>query len=155
MEKEIRVDEREGNKINGKIYTPATKGLHSWHTSNKDMNTNFSGYHLWGKTRQSMLSWTTLPCKSSIRNPQCPPDIPKKNLIIETIVIKISTQNFQSIFLGFKQGAAWQQGWPTCDPNLQSGSLNAIKVPLQRTHHAWTTSNYDIKIKLSWYLHWV
>ena len=48
--------------------------------------------------------------------------------ILDTLLIQISTQNFQGIFVRVKQDHPWHQGWP-CPPNLWSGTLNVLQVP--------------------------
>ena len=45
---------------------------HSWHTSNKDINTKLSGYLSLGQTRSSMTF------NSTLRNHQCPSSTPIK-----------------------------------------------------------------------------
>ena len=52
------------------------KDLHSWHTSNKDIDTKLSEYLPEGQTRSFMTSRMTLSSKSPVRNPQCPPSPP-------------------------------------------------------------------------------
>ena len=54
--------------------------------------------------------------------------------IPDTFLIKISTQNFQGIFLGVKQHHPWHQWWP-CPPSLRSGTLNILQVPPFLTPH--------------------
>ena len=66
--------------------------------------------------------------------------------ILDTLLIKISTRNFQGIFLRVKKHHPWHQGWP-CPPSLQSGTLNVLQVPPLLTPHSWHTSN-------SWYIYW-
>ena len=45
----------------------------SWHTSNWDINTKFSGYLPWGKKTSFMTSGMTLSSKSLVRKPQGSP----------------------------------------------------------------------------------
>ena len=73
---------------------------------NKDNDTKPSGYDPWGLPRSSRLSKMTLSSKSHVRNPQRPPSTPLLDpLIPDTLLIKISTQNFQGIFLGVKHNS--------------------------------------------------
>ena len=46
----------------------------------------------------------------------------------DTLLIKISTQNFQGIFLRVNKHHSWRQEW-SCSPCLRSGTLNVLKVP--------------------------
>ena len=71
--------------------------------------------------------------------------------LLDTLPIKISTQNFHDIFLGVKKGHPWHQVWP-CPPNLLSGTFNVLQVPTFLTPPSWYTSNKDINTKLSRYL---
>ena len=48
----------------------------SWHTSNKDINTKFSGYLSWARIWSPMTSRMTMSSMSLIRTPQCPPTPP-------------------------------------------------------------------------------
>ena len=48
----------------------------SWHTSDWDINTKFSGYVPWGEKTSFMTSWMTLSSMSPIRNPQRPLSTP-------------------------------------------------------------------------------
>ena len=48
----------------------------SWHTSNKDINTKFSGYLPRGKKTSFMMSGMTKSAMSLVRNPQHPPCTP-------------------------------------------------------------------------------
>ena len=123
----------------------------SWHTSNEDINTKLSGYLPGGKIRSSMTSRMTLSSKSLVRNPQRPPSTPFWPPIPDTLLIKISTRNFQGIFLRVKQGHPGYQGWP-CPPSFLSGTINVLQVPSFWTPHSWHTSNKDINTKLSDYL---
>ena len=66
---------------------------------NKDNDMKLSGYEPWGLPRSSMLPRMTLSSKSPIRNPQRPPSTP----LLDTLLIEISTRNFQGIFLGVKK----------------------------------------------------
>ena len=133
-------------------HPPSTpmKDPSSWQTSKKDINTNILGYLPCGQTRSSMTSRMTLSSMSPVRNPQCPPSTTMKALL-ETFLLKISTQNFQGTYLWVKQGHPWHQGW-LCPPCLLSGTLNILQVPPWRTPHSWHTSNKGINTKLSWYL---
>ena len=77
----------------------------SWCTSNWDIKTKLSGYLPWGKIRSFMTSRMTISSKYPVRNPQCPTSTPMKDPpLLDTLIIKISTRNFQGIFLGVKQG---------------------------------------------------
>ena len=70
----------------------------SWHTSNCDINTKFSGYLPWGKRTSEMTSGMTLSSMSQVRNPQHPPSTPLLDLpLLGTLLIEISTQNFQGM----------------------------------------------------------
>ena len=73
--------------------------------------------------------------------------------ILDTLIIKISTQNFQGIFLRGGQGHSGHQEWP-CPPSLLSGTLNVHQVLPWRTPHSWHTSNKNINTKHSGYLPW-
>ena len=65
---------------------------------------------------------------SPIRNPQCPPCIPCSwPPISDTLLIKISTWNFQGIFLGPEYDHPWHQ--EPCPPSLWSGTLYILKIP--------------------------
>ena len=61
--------------------------------------------------------------KNLVRNPQYPQNTP----LIDTLLIKVSTQNFLGIFLRVKQDHLWHQGWP-CPSSLWSGNLNVLQV---------------------------
>ena len=70
---------------------------------NKDNDTIPSGYDSWGPPRSSIVSRMTLSSKSPVRNPQGPPSTPLLDPPLpDTLPKKISTQNFQGIFLGVK-----------------------------------------------------
>ena len=73
----------------------------SWHTSDWDINTKFSGYVPWGEKTSFMTSWMTLSSMSPIRNPQRP-----------------------------------------------------LSTPLLDPPHSWHTYNWDINTKFSGYLPW-
>ena len=98
--------------------------------NNKDIDTKLSGYVPWGLSSTSRSSWMTLSFMSPLRNPQhhqstsllCPPPIP------DTLLIKISIQNFQCIFLMVNKHHPWHLGLP-CPPSLRSGTLNVLQVP--------------------------
>ena len=105
-----------------------------------------SGYVPWGPSRSSMVSRMTLSSKSCVRKflnvLQVPPFLTP---FFDTLLIKISTPNFQDIFLGEKHHHSWRQKWPY-PPFFWSGTLN---VP-----PSWHTSNWDINTKFSGYLSW-
>ena len=71
--------------------------------------------------------------------------------LYSALLIEISTQNFQVIFLGVKEHHSWRQEWP-CHQCLQSGTLNVLQVPPFLTPPSWHTSNWDIHTKFSGYL---
>ena len=121
---------------------------------NKDNDTKLSGYVPWGLPSTSIMSWMTLSSKSPVRNPQRPPSTPLLDPPLpDTLLIKISTRNFQGIFLRVKKHHPWHHGWPF-PPSLWSGTLNVLQVPPFLTPHSWHTSNKDINTKLSGYLPW-
>ena len=66
---------------------------------NKDNDMKPSEYDPWGPPRSPMLSRMTLSSMSPVRNPQCPPN----TRLLDRLPIKISTRNFQDIFLGVKK----------------------------------------------------
>ena len=73
-------------------------------------------------------SWTTLSCMHLVRNPKCSSSLPSfLTPNYWPTSNKMSTQNFQVIFLRVKQDHPWHQGWP-CSPCLWSGSLNILNV---------------------------
>ena len=57
---------------------------------------------------------------------------PWRTPILDTILMKISTQNFQVIFFLVKQGHPWLPG-SLCPPSLLSGTLKIHQVPPWRT----------------------
>ena len=72
---------------------------------NKDIDTKLSGYDPWGLPSTSTTSRMTLSSKSPVRNNQGPPSTPMKDPpILDPILIMISKQNFQGIFLWVIQG---------------------------------------------------
>ena len=80
--------------------TPLIEPPPSWHTSNKDINTKFSGFLSWGiKIIHDVRNDPVLhvscqePSTSSKYRPSCPH-------LLDTLLIEISAQNFQGIFLG-------------------------------------------------------
>ena len=93
--------------------------------------------------------WPCPPCLKSgiLKYPHEGPPI------LDTLLIKISTQNFQGIFPWVKQSHPWYQVW-TCPSSLLAGTLNIFQVLPWRTPHSWHTSNKDITTKLSGYLSW-
>ena len=74
--------------------------------------------------------------------------------LLETLLIKISTQNFHGIFLGVKIHHSWCQEWPS-PPCLWSGTLNVLQLPPSWPPLSWHISNKDIYMKLTGYLPWV
>ena len=118
---------------------------------NKDIDTKLSGYDPWSLPSTSMTSRMTLSSNSPVRNPQRPPR--KRPPILDTLLIKISTRNFQGIFLRVDQGHPWCQEWP-CPPSLWSGTLNVLQVPQFLIPPSWHTSCKDINTKISGYLPW-
>ena len=93
--------------------------------------------------------WPCLPCvwSETLNILQVPPSWPP---LLDILLIEISTQNFQGIFLGVKEHHLWCQEWP-CSPCLQSGTLNVLQVPSSLTPPSWQTSNWDINMKFSGY----
>ena len=94
----------------------------------------------------------------------CPPSLPSGTLnvlqvppswpqILYTLLIQISTQNVQGVFLRVIKYHLWHQGWP-CPPSLRSGTLNVLQVPPFLTPPSWHTSDWDINTKFSGYLCW-
>ena len=121
---------------------------------NTDNDMKLSVYDPLGLPSTTITLWMTLSSKSLIRNPQCPPSIPLLDPPLpDTLLIKISTRNFQCIFLGSTYDHPWHQGWP-CPPSFPSGTLNVLQIPPFLTPHSWHTSNKDINTKLSGYLPW-
>ena len=53
---------------------------------------------------------------------------PSRPSLPDTLLIKISTQNFQGIFLWVKKHVPWHQGWP-CPPCLWSKTLKVLQIP--------------------------
>ena len=80
------------------LSTPLLDPPHSWHTYNWDINTKFSGYLPWDKKTSFMTTGMTMSSMGLVRNPQRPPSTP----LLDTLLIDISTQNFQGIFFGVK-----------------------------------------------------
>ena len=116
------------------------KGPPSWHTSNEDIDMKLSGYLPLGQTWSSMTSRMTLSSTSPGSSSKYPHEGPP---ILDTLLMKILTWNFQGIFLWVKHGHPWHQGWP-CSPSLLSGTLNVLQVP------TWRTPNLDrLPIKIS------
>ena len=97
---------------------------------------------MWGMTLSSI---------ALIRNPYCTPGTPFLTSLPDTVLIEISTQNFQGIFLGVNKHHSWCQEWP-CSPCLRSETLNVLQVPPFLTPPSWHTSNWDINMKFSGYL---
>ena len=75
----------------------------SWQTSNWHINTKFSGYLPRDKKTLLMMLGMTLSSMSLVRNPQMsskyPPSWPP---LPDTLLIEISIQTFQGIFLGVR-----------------------------------------------------
>ena len=95
------------------------------------------------------------PCPPSLRSGtlnvlQVPPFLTP---LLDTLLIEISTRNFQGILLGVKKHNSWRQEQP-CPPCLRSGTLNVLQVPPFLTPPSWHTSNWDINTKFSGYLPW-
>ena len=55
------------------------KDPHSWHTSNKDINTKLSEYLPWGEIRSSITLNMTMSSNYPVRNPQRPPSTPLRD----------------------------------------------------------------------------
>ena len=68
----------------------------------------------------------------------------------DTLLMKISTQNAQGIFLGVKKHHPWHQVWP-CPPSLWSRTLSKFQYP-PSCPTSWSTSNKDNHMKVSEYL---
>ena len=82
--------------------------------------------------------------------------------ILDTLLIKISTQNFQDMILGVYQVHPQHHGWP-CNPGLLSGTVNILQVPpswppvllLRFLKNAYISAkNKDNDTKLSGYDPW-
>ena len=107
---------------------------------------------LGGKT-SFMTSWMTLSSMSPIRNPQRPLSTPLLDPpILDTLIIEISTPNFQGIFLGIKKHHSWPQEWQR-PPWVWSGALNVLQVP-SFWPPPWHTYLCDFNSKFSGYLPW-
>ena len=125
----------------------------SWHTSDWDINTKFSGYLPWGKKHHSWLhGWLCPPCVRSgtLNILQVTTFLTP---LLDTLLIEIMTLHFLGMFLRVKEHHSWRQVLP-CHPCLRSGTLNILQVPPWRTPHSWHTSNSDIDRKFSGYLPW-
>ena len=134
-------------------YHPSTPLLEppSWHTSNCDINTTFSGYLPWGKRTSFMTSGMTLSSISPVRITQCPPSTSFLTPLRDTPPIEISTQKFQGTFIRVKKYPSWCQEWP-CHPCLWSGALNVLQLPPFLIPPSWHTFHWDINMKFSGYL---
>ena len=86
------------------------------------------------------------PSTSSKYPPSWPP-------LSDTVIIEISTGNFQGIFHRVKVHHSWCQEHP-CLPSLRSGTLNVLQVPPFLTPPSWHTSYWGINTKFSGYLPW-
>ena len=71
-------------------------------TLNYDINMKFSAYLHEGKKTSLMTSGMNLSSKSLIMNPQCPPSTHFLTRLPDTLLLKISIQNIQGIFLRAK-----------------------------------------------------
>ena len=119
----------------------------------KILKRNFQGIFLWVKHGHPWhQGWSYLPSLRSgtLNVLQVPP---WRNPLLDTLLMKILTQNFQGIFLGVKQGNPWHQRW-SCHPSILSETINVLKVPPQWTPHSWHTSNEDINTKPSENIPW-
>ena len=119
----------------------------SWHTSNKDINIKLSRFLYWDQMRSSMMSGMTLFSMSLVRIPQCSPSTPMKDSpILETLLIKISTRNFQNRFLGVRECHSWDQSW-SCPSCLWSGTIIVLQISQWRTPPSLHTINKNINMK--------
>ena len=88
---------------------------------------NFQGRFLRAKEHHSWRQeWPCHPCLQSgtLNVLQVPPFLTPHS---DTLLIEISTQNFQGIFLGVEEHHSWLQEWP-CHPSHRSGTLNILQV---------------------------
>ena len=107
----------------------------SWHTSNWDINTKFSGYLSWGKRTSFMTSGMTLSSMSLVRNPHCPPSTPFLDPPFMThFQLRYQHQMFRVTSFGQKKHHSWHKDWP-CHPFLRAGTLNVLQVPPILTPH--------------------
>lgn len=89
---------------------------------------NFQGIFLWlkkGHPWHQGWPYATSFLSGTLSILQVPPSWPP---ILHTLLIQISVQKFQGIYLRVKQDHPWHQGWP-CPPSILSGTLNVIQVP--------------------------
>ena len=105
--------------------------------------------------RQGLHRYHGWPCPPSLQSGtlnvlQIPPG---STPLLDTLIIKISTWNFQGVFLWVKQDSPWYEGWH-CPQRLRSGTLNILQVPKWRIPLSWHTSTNNINMKLSGYLPW-
>ena len=106
----------------------------SWHTSDWAINTKLSGYLPWGKkniihdVRNNHVLHVSGQ-EASTSSKYLPTWLP----LLDTLLIEMSTQNFQGIFLGVKKHHSWRQEQP-CPPCLWSETLNVLQVPPFLTH---------------------
>ena len=112
---------------------------------------NFQGMFLRLKEHHSWhQEWPSHPClwSETLNVIQVHPFLTP---LPDTLLIVISTQNFQGIFLGIKEHQKWHWEWPY-HPCIWSGTPNVLQVPPFLTPPTWHTSNWDISTKFSWYL---
>ena len=74
------------------------------------------------------------------------PQCPLSTPILDTLLIKISTQNLQGIFLAVEHGHPSCHGWPW-PSSILSGTIIVLQVPPLRKEGSWHTSNWDRDLK--------
>ena len=117
------------------LQVPSFLNPHSWHTSNKDINMLLSGFipeveNIIHDIRNGpVLHVSSQEPSISSKYPPSWPSIP------DILLIKISTPNFQFIFLRVNKHHPWHQGW-TFPPCIWSGTLNILQVPPFMTPHS-------------------
>ena len=106
---------------------------------------NFQGLLLRVKNNIHDIKKGRHPClqSGSLNIRQVPPFIPS---LPNTLLIEISTQNFQGIFHGVRKHHSWCHGWP-CPPCLRSGMFNILQLP------SFLTPLLDT-LQISGYLPW-
>ena len=124
---------------------------HSWHPSMKISTQNFQDILL--LVKQDHIWHQRLPCHPSlwsgtINVSKYHPTWPD---ILYTLLIQISTQNFQGIFHRVKQGHLWHRGWPS-PPSLWPWTLNILQVSHFCHPNSWHISNENTNTKISEYL---
>ena len=69
--------------------------------------------------------------------------------ILDTLLIKISTQNFRGIFLGVNQGHPWHKGWPWPFFYPPRTTNNVLQVTTSRQEGSWHTYNWSGVLNLT------